>query len=293
MSAERILIVDGDPRPYTMLRAILKHRFDIRVAQHAEGCRQALAERHPMLILLNMRMEGIAAFQICADLKSQVAKPPAVIFTCPHATQEERMDAYALGADDFITQDISREEMYCRVEKVIKTYQYLASSRRCLGEMAASMAAARAESEKYQRLTSHLRAILHANTNQELAAQLQSGALSLGIKVQLRLGADQDSVTVSNLPIDEDHAEHCKSMQYGALCVTAHAAEIDALPYSDLFDTMMQLAAQRATLIAAGKLQRTLHHIGKLADTQQAQLLRADVLKEIGALTVNWGISAH
>ena len=128
--ASTILIVDDTPANVGLLVDYLEDNgFRIVVAQDgAEGLKRAEFAR-PDLILLDVMMPGMDGFETCRRLKAQEnTRDVPVIFMTALTEAGEKVNAFGVGAVDYVTKPFQIEEVLARVQ----THLALRSMRRQL-----------------------------------------------------------------------------------------------------------------------------------------------------------------
>ncbi len=82
---------------------------------------QGLAGRLPDLVLLDITLnrERDAGFAICADLRRRSPTLP-IIFLTSHDEEIDRVSGFRLGADDYITKDVSFDYLVIRIEALFR-----------------------------------------------------------------------------------------------------------------------------------------------------------------------------
>ena len=80
-----------------------------------------LASRPPELVLLDVSLhsERDAGFAICADIRRHSPLLP-VIFLSSHDTDVDRISGLRLGADDYISKDVSLDYLVVRIEALFR-----------------------------------------------------------------------------------------------------------------------------------------------------------------------------
>jgi two-component system OmpR family response regulator len=80
-----------------------------------------LASRPPELVLLDVSLNGErdAGFAICADIRRHTPLLP-VIFLSSHDADVDRISGLRLGADDYITKDVSLDFLVVRIEALFR-----------------------------------------------------------------------------------------------------------------------------------------------------------------------------
>ena len=134
-----ILAVDDTTDSLRVLTNILKAEgYRVQPADSGELALASLAGNPPDLILLDVRMPGLDGFETCRRIKAQkcCANIP-VIFLSALSEVEDRVEGLKLGAVDFISKPVQKEELLARVE----THLELARLRTVLEERVAERTA--------------------------------------------------------------------------------------------------------------------------------------------------------
>lgn len=112
-----ILLVDDSPDSITVMRAILKDHYKVKVATSGERALEiASAAEGPNLILLDVVMPDMDGYETCRRLKElpETAGIP-VIFLSARADARAEERGLALGAVDFITKPPSPPIVLARI----------------------------------------------------------------------------------------------------------------------------------------------------------------------------------
>jgi len=117
-----VLVVDDTPDNLTLMSALLKERYKVKVANDGpRALRIAASERAPDLILLDIMMPGMDGYEVCRRLKAAPAtREIPVIFLTARAGTEDEEQGFALGAVDYITKPISPPIVLARVETQLR-----------------------------------------------------------------------------------------------------------------------------------------------------------------------------
>ena len=121
-AAQRILIVDDEPRYRRLLEANLKTEGYV-VSTAADGI-QALEvfSAHPAdMILLDVMMPRLDGFGVCQRIR-EFSNVPIMILTAKGAEQD-RVRGLDLGADDYLVKPFSATELLARVRAVLRRAQ--------------------------------------------------------------------------------------------------------------------------------------------------------------------------
>ncbi len=116
-SKPTILVVDDSVENLTVLNALLKDKYRVKIAKDGIKALE-LARQYPQpdLILLDIIMPGISGFQVCEELKScgSTHKIPVIFLTALHQETDETK-GLKLGGADFITKPINPEIVKTRI----------------------------------------------------------------------------------------------------------------------------------------------------------------------------------
>lgn len=115
---ETILIVDDTPDNLTLMNALLKDQYKVKVANNGEKALNImLAPNPPDLVLLDIMMPGIDGYEVCRQLKVDIrTRNIPVIFLTAKAEVEDEKKGLEYGAVDYITKPISPPILMQRVK---------------------------------------------------------------------------------------------------------------------------------------------------------------------------------
>lgn len=114
----RILIAEDEPR----LRQVLCDYFTSRgdtPCPAADGCAAlALArEEHFDGVLLDIMMPGLDGLSVCRALRTRSDVP--IIFLTALSDEEDKLQGYELGADDYVTKPFSMAVLYAKLTALV------------------------------------------------------------------------------------------------------------------------------------------------------------------------------
>ena len=119
---KKIVVIDDDASVQEVVRAYLeKDGYLVYVAgTGAEGL--ALAEHvTPGLIVLDLMLPDRSGEDIARDIRSRSDVP--ILMLTAKASEDERVEGLALGADDYLTKPFSPRELVARVRAILRRTQ--------------------------------------------------------------------------------------------------------------------------------------------------------------------------
>ncbi|PQA77894.1 two-component system response regulator [Rhodoferax sp. TS-BS-61-7] len=112
-----VLVVDDTPENLSLMSALLKDHYKVKVANHGDkGLKIAMSDNPPDLILLDIMMPDIDGYEVCRRLKAHATTRdiPVIFLTAKSETEDEKK-GLELGAVDYITKPISPSIVLARV----------------------------------------------------------------------------------------------------------------------------------------------------------------------------------
>lgn len=117
--APLILLVDDDPSLRRAVGSVLKSGgFRVAYAETGEQAIDMVASEHPDLVALDLGLPGISGFETCRVLSSMSDVPILVLSV--HDTEQDKIDALDLGADDYVTKPFSAGELLARIRALLR-----------------------------------------------------------------------------------------------------------------------------------------------------------------------------
>jgi two-component system, sensor histidine kinase and response regulator len=158
-----LLIVDDKPQNLRLISNYLsEHGFDLMLTRSGQQALEKVRLTTPDLILLDLRMPGMDGFEVCHRLKADpsTADIPVIFMTAEDETAQKVM-GFELGAVDYITKPIQREELLAR----LKHHLLLHRLQKALFHKTQDLALKNSELEAYAHTIAHsLKTPLAAST---------------------------------------------------------------------------------------------------------------------------------
>lgn len=115
----KILIVDDEPRNLRILEEILEGRCILEQAIDGEQTLKKVDTFGPDLILLDGMMPGKTGLEVCEQLKADARHCHIkIIFITGKASNLERKQGLAAGADGYVTKPFEETEIFSAIEQL-------------------------------------------------------------------------------------------------------------------------------------------------------------------------------
>ena len=121
----RILIADDEPANLLLLETFLKDSGEVRSLDDSRLVEHAFVEFEPDILLLDLHMpapDGLEILRRLSSARSSLGFLPVIVLTAD-VTRVARNTALLLGADDFLTKPLERDDVVLRVRNLLRTRQ--------------------------------------------------------------------------------------------------------------------------------------------------------------------------
>ncbi|MES9991750.1 MAG: sigma-54 dependent transcriptional regulator [Candidatus Thiodiazotropha sp.] len=124
MSRAYILVVDDEPDIRNLVKEILQDEsYEVAMAEDGKSARQALRDRRPELILLDIWMPDVDGITLLKEWGENEGLPCPVIMMSGHGTVETAVEATRLGAYDFLEKPLSLAKLLLTVNRALEAEQ--------------------------------------------------------------------------------------------------------------------------------------------------------------------------
>jgi len=116
----RILLVEDDPNFGTVLKDYLSmNEFDVELATDGDRGWDAFSKGGWDLCVLDVMLPKRDGFTLAGDIR-QINTEVPIIFLTAKTLQDDVLEGFKLGADDYITKPFNSEELLFRIQAVLK-----------------------------------------------------------------------------------------------------------------------------------------------------------------------------
>jgi DNA-binding response OmpR family regulator len=120
-----LLIVDDKPQNLRLISDFLAEQgFELMLSRSGEQALEKVRMEPPDLVLLDLRMPGMDGFELCRRLKADpdTSEIPVIFMTAVDDTAH-KVEGFGLGAVDYITKPIQRDELLARIRHHLQLHR--------------------------------------------------------------------------------------------------------------------------------------------------------------------------
>lgn len=112
-----VLVVDDVPLNILLIKKMLsQYTFELRTANGGQAALDAIAQKMPDLVLLDLMMPGIDGFEVIRRLRAdEKTKDLPIIILSALNSEQDISKGFQLGANDFINKPIIMEKLISSV----------------------------------------------------------------------------------------------------------------------------------------------------------------------------------
>lgn len=124
--ASTILVIDDEISVVQLLRGALQREgYDVLSAHDGVEGLQALQQKQPHLVLLDMLMPRMNGWEVCRRIREYSDAP--IIMLTALGSEQDKVRGLELGADDYVTKPFSIAELLARIRTALRRYKPLPS----------------------------------------------------------------------------------------------------------------------------------------------------------------------
>jgi DNA-binding response OmpR family regulator len=117
---KKVLVIDDDVKTVELVKAYLKRDgYGVCVAYDGIEALRVARENKPDLVVLDLMLPGCDGLEVCRTLRQESDVP--IIMLTAKASDEDKLEGYRLGADDYVTKPFSPRDLASRVGMLLKS----------------------------------------------------------------------------------------------------------------------------------------------------------------------------
>ncbi len=116
----KILLAEDDNNLGSLLDSFIKAKgYDVELARNGKIALEKFNEGNFQFVILDVMMPEMDGFTVAKEIRSVDTKVP-ILFLTAKTMKEDKLEGFALGADDYLTKPFSMEELVARIEAILK-----------------------------------------------------------------------------------------------------------------------------------------------------------------------------
>lgn len=122
MNQSKILIVDDDPNIREVLSVLLgSEGYIVSQAEDGTAALEIIHDDKDVdLVILDIMMPGMSGVEVCARIREKSKVP--VLFLTAKSQEQDKVDAYTEGGDDYLVKPFSQTELLMKVKSQLRRY---------------------------------------------------------------------------------------------------------------------------------------------------------------------------
>jgi serine phosphatase RsbU (regulator of sigma subunit) len=116
----RIVVIEDDPAILRGLADSLRAAsYDVLTAANGEDGYGLVRERQPDLVILDLTLPGLNGYEVCRQIRRHGLATPVLMLTA-QSLEDNRIQGFEAGADDYVTKPFSLKELLGRVRAILR-----------------------------------------------------------------------------------------------------------------------------------------------------------------------------
>lgn len=117
---KRILLAEDDPSLGFVMKDVLSSKgYDVTLCKDGTEGEQIFLSGDYHLCILDIMLPKMDGFALARSIRKKSSSIP-IIFLSAKSMEEDKLQGFATGADDYITKPFSLEELLCRIEVFLR-----------------------------------------------------------------------------------------------------------------------------------------------------------------------------
>lgn len=118
-NTKRILVVDDEPKIVDVVKSYLERSgYTVIEAYNGREAYERFEEENPSLIILDWMLPDITGEEVCRNLRQKSDVP--VIMLTARVEEENILQGFNFGADDYVTKPFSPRQLVARVDAILR-----------------------------------------------------------------------------------------------------------------------------------------------------------------------------
>ncbi len=119
MTPARILLVDDEPAIQRAVGPLLRSRgYDVEIAASGAEALRLVSARMPDLIVLDLGLPDVEGTDVCRRIREM--SPVPIVVLSARGSEEDKVQALDLGADDYVTKPFGPNELLARIRVALR-----------------------------------------------------------------------------------------------------------------------------------------------------------------------------
>lgn len=115
---DKILVVEDEYKIRKIIKSYLQEKYDIYEAENGQKALNLFNDNDFVLIILDLMLPKISGEEVIQKIR-QVSDIPVIMLTAK-SSEENKVEGFNFGADDYITKPFSPRELALRVNAVLR-----------------------------------------------------------------------------------------------------------------------------------------------------------------------------
>ncbi len=122
MKKKHILLAEDDEMLASLLSYWLERaKYEVKVVDNGMRVKEALKESLPDLIISDIMMPYFSGIELVDHVRNSMKSQLPIILISAASNDENILNAFELGANDFLAKPISPQELIVRVARIINS----------------------------------------------------------------------------------------------------------------------------------------------------------------------------
>ena len=123
----KILVVEDNKKLLqTMEKEIIKH-FEVKCCEDGEEALYLIKQGIYDLVVLDLMLPSLSGLEVLKNIRKDYIDTPVLILTAKESL-DEKMEAFSIGANDYLTKPFYMEELIARIYAILRTTGKLQTS---------------------------------------------------------------------------------------------------------------------------------------------------------------------